>query len=136
MTMSDTASVRYILPPEDAIPLGDVAKEAVAEAMAETPHQCPECARRFGSKAGLGRHRSSTHGVPGASSKAVKRAAKKGPAKKPPKVKAPEPALDVDDIFLVVAEMFFPQSVPTSALPALIEWRAATQKLLDHLPPS
>lgn len=57
-------------------------------------HVCPECGRTSTTKQGLGRHRSTAHGVTGASKTAQRRAANATPkaeAPKAPKPKGPPP---------------------------------------------
>ena len=127
------------------------------QAEIEAMHICPECEKHFATKQALGSHRWGSHKVSGEprprkrKPKTVEQVLATNKSTCPtcgklllvsslPKHIArfhawpvvPE-TYDVDDIFNAVAGLLFPESIPTKALPELLAWREATQRLLDTL---
>jgi hypothetical protein len=123
-------------------------------------YQCPQCDRPpFESKRALGAHLWGAHQVEGTTRKkgpAKRKAEAETKVEQDPKAKGACPVcgsvmltaniarhinrshtktidVTVDDIFVSVTEMLFPDNVPTDVLPELLAWRDATKRLLDSL---
>lgn len=89
---------------------------------------CPECGKRYVPGPGMGVHRHSAHGRTRKVRKPVA-SIPSNPIGRPPKID-----LTVDDIFDVVVGQMYPRgSVPVSALTALLQWRRATEAMLDEV---
>jgi predicted nucleic acid-binding Zn-ribbon protein len=93
---------------------------------------CPDCGRdNFATMTSLARHRSIAHGVMGADKA---RTLEREAAGKPKRVRAAavDSTLSVDHIFQSVIQTLYPHGqMPTKAMVPLMEWREATQKLLE-----
>lgn len=102
-------------------------------AMTHIPAQpCPECGRDdFKSANSQARHRSMVHGV----TPAYRQGKTTAPGRigRPPRA-ALDHGMKVDHIFQSVVQSLYPGGqMPTSAMAPLMEWREATQDMLERL---
>jgi hypothetical protein len=96
---------------------------------------CPECGRDdFKSANAQARHRSQMHGVVPAYRKNQSTTPKvPGRIGRPPRA-AVDRGMSVDAIFQSVVQTLYPGGqMPVWAVTPLVQWREATQEMLDHL---
>ena len=104
------------------------------------PLACPECGQVCKNTTGLGVHRSTKHGVPGASNKKTRKKRKVAAAadrvlatgsipRQPTK-----PDWSTREVFDAVVSLLYPGStMPVGALPILLDWRDDTERMLRRL---
>jgi hypothetical protein len=87
------------------------------------PQPCPECGKNYKTAGALGNHRKREHGVESRSQR----------EQRSPKVNHRD-AFQVEDIFTAILRLLYPGgAVPISSVPALIEWREDTRRMLEKI---
>lgn len=114
------------LPADDTS--GDIEQVAAKRGQGEK-EACSECGKLI-LKKNMNHHRREVHGIylrkRGDKSKAV------DPKTQPPKQdKVTEKVLTTDEIVAVVVQMRWPHHMPSNKMPALLEWRRATDRFLN-----
>ena len=96
---------------------------------------CPECGMSYHGKHGLGVHRSTKHGVGPRKKSYKKPKIRRTPQRLTLDRPESEPLLTADEILIIVVETIYPTGlIHKDALPTLIEWHAATERMLKSLP--
>jgi len=90
--------------------------------------ECPECHKMI-TKKNLKSHRRERHGVYERSPRTPE--TRKAMDTNKTDTPAKEKPLTTDEIVAVVVQMRWPHHMPSNKMPALLEWRAATERFLN-----